>query len=87
LDVPPETELEEKLQHALCHLQHKYTTLKEQALVMQSTMVLNGAYCLCLREQLAAQEESQSRTKGKLMGNGLPKLLTSEAFVKWVEEF
>ncbi|KAE9396381.1 hypothetical protein BT96DRAFT_790884, partial [Gymnopus androsaceus JB14] len=71
----PSTILEEDLQNALQDLQAKYAILKEQAIVMQSSMVLNTAYCKRLCDQLEAQEESQKRTaKGKLMGDGLPRL-------------
>ncbi|KAJ3892212.1 hypothetical protein GG344DRAFT_45795 [Lentinula edodes] len=88
LSQPPSTIFEEKLQKALHTLTKKYSILKEQAIIMQSSMVLNTAYCNRLREQLAAQEESRKRTaKGKLMGDGQPRLLTSREFVQRVEEF
>ncbi|KAH0831022.1 hypothetical protein J3R83DRAFT_13517 [Lanmaoa asiatica] len=40
--------------------------------------------------QLAAQEENQNegkRKKGKLMDDGMPRLLTSDASYNWVVEF
>ncbi|KAJ7759015.1 hypothetical protein DFH07DRAFT_1024091 [Mycena maculata] len=55
---------------------------------MQSSLVLNGAYCDVVRGQLAAQEENRKKkTKGRLVGDGLPRLLTSAAFVERVIAF
>ncbi|KAJ3966652.1 hypothetical protein EV361DRAFT_853970 [Lentinula raphanica] len=88
LDEPPATAREEELQKAVLYWKRKYRILKEQAISMQSSMVLNTAYCNRLRAQLAAQEESRKRTsKARLVGDGLPRLLTSEAFVNRVEAF
>ncbi|KAJ7468837.1 hypothetical protein B0H11DRAFT_1732033 [Mycena galericulata] len=55
---------------------------------MQSALVLNGAYCDLVRGQLAAQEESKKKKrKGRLVGDGMPRLLTSTEFVRRVEAF
>jgi hypothetical protein len=55
---------------------------------MQSTLVLNGAYCDLVRSQLAAQKASKKKKqKGCLVGNGMPQLLTSKEFVRQVEAF
>jgi hypothetical protein len=55
---------------------------------MQSALVLNGAYCDLVRSQLAAQEEkSKKKKKGRLVGDGLPRLLTAREFVRRVAEF
>ncbi|KAJ7890342.1 hypothetical protein B0H13DRAFT_1602433 [Mycena leptocephala] len=55
---------------------------------MQSALVLNGAYCDLVRSQLAAQEDKKNRKKkGRLVGDGLPRLLTAREFVRRVEEF
>ncbi|KAJ7723325.1 hypothetical protein DFH07DRAFT_1005419, partial [Mycena maculata] len=61
---------------------------KSQLITMQSSLVLNGAYCNVVRGQLAAQEENRKKkTKGRLVGDGLPCLLTSAAFVERVIAF
>ncbi|KAJ8085493.1 hypothetical protein PM082_004309 [Marasmius tenuissimus] len=89
LDGPPVTLREEELLRAYRALQRKYESLKEKAVLLQSAMVLNTIYCDCLREQLTAQDEAKKQTKSnkRLMGDGMPRLLTSEAFVKRVEDF
>jgi hypothetical protein len=55
---------------------------------MQLVLVLNGAYIDLVRGQLAVQEKKKlDKKKGKLekkgclMGDGLPRLLTSKEFV------
>jgi hypothetical protein len=55
---------------------------------MQSALVLNGAYVDLVRGQLAAQEKKKiEKKKGRLVGDGLPRLLTSREFVRRVTEF
>ncbi|KAJ3710109.1 hypothetical protein C8R42DRAFT_551255, partial [Lentinula raphanica] len=82
------TELEEKLQTALRTTEQKYDNLKVEMVTMQSGMVLNTAYCDLLKNQLAAQEESRkNRMKTRLVGDGMPRLLSSEEFVNRVIEF
>ncbi|KAF8234779.1 hypothetical protein L208DRAFT_1376749 [Tricholoma matsutake] len=66
----------------------KTSQQKKQIVAMQSTAVLNGAYCDLVCGQLAAQEKSKKRKqKGHLVGNGLPRLLTSQKFVACIVEF
>ncbi|THU92507.1 hypothetical protein K435DRAFT_599326, partial [Dendrothele bispora CBS 962.96] len=79
---------EEELLHALKSLTRKYNSLKATAISLQSALVLNSMYCDRLRSQLEAQEEAKKRvSKARLMGDGMPRLLTSEEFVGRVEEF
>ncbi|KIK53092.1 hypothetical protein GYMLUDRAFT_112751, partial [Collybiopsis luxurians FD-317 M1] len=88
LSIPPSTELEENLQAALKEAEKKYDDLKTEMIVMQSGMVLNNTYCDILKNQLEAQEESRKRKMKKcLMGDGLPRLLSSEEFVNRVIQF
>jgi hypothetical protein len=48
---------------------------------MQSTAVLQEMYCKTLSSQLAAQEEKKVvRKREKLVGDGLPRLLTRDEF-------
>ncbi|THU97498.1 hypothetical protein K435DRAFT_662679 [Dendrothele bispora CBS 962.96] len=82
------TKLEEHLQEALQIVGEKYEHLKEEAISLQSCMVLNSAYCDRLRHQLQAQEESRKKKmNNRLMGDGNPILLTSADFVRKVEEY
>ncbi|KAJ7270586.1 hypothetical protein B0H12DRAFT_994743, partial [Mycena haematopus] len=76
-------------QAALRESQLRNTTQKRQMIAMQSVMVLNGAYVDVVRGQLAAQEKKKGRgnKKGRLVGDGLPRLLTSREFVRRVTEF
>ncbi|KAF5344652.1 hypothetical protein D9758_016411 [Tetrapyrgos nigripes] len=88
LKTPPSTEREEILLLELRKIMRKYNSLKETAISLQSSLVLNSVYCDTLHERLAAQEEMKKHiSKARLMGDGMPKLLTSEEFVNRVEEF
>jgi hypothetical protein len=55
-------------------------------LQLQATNILNEAYCSRLRGQLAHQEAKKvgSKGKGKLMGSGLPCLLSGDVFYEQV---
>ncbi|KAF5344297.1 hypothetical protein D9758_012308 [Tetrapyrgos nigripes] len=87
LRAPPSTVREELLLE-LRKMTRKYNSLKETAISLQSSLILNSVYCDTLHERLAAQEETKKRvSKARLMGDGMPKLLTSEEFVKRVEDF
>ncbi|KAK7440459.1 hypothetical protein VKT23_017098 [Stygiomarasmius scandens] len=88
LNQLPSTELEENLQKAMRSLIRKYNMVKEQSITMQSCMVLNSTYCEQLRQQLQAQEENRKK-KGinQLMGDGMPRLLTSVEFIRRVETY
>ena len=53
---------------------------------LQGTALLQGHYCDTLQSQLTAQEEkSKGKKKGKLVGDGLPRLLTDQDFIMWVQ--
>ncbi|KZP10647.1 hypothetical protein FIBSPDRAFT_989666, partial [Athelia psychrophila] len=53
---------------------------------LQASSILNEAYCERLRGQLAFREEKKAtgKLKGKLMGDGLPVLLTGDVFFEKV---
>ncbi|KAJ7331424.1 hypothetical protein DFH08DRAFT_708398 [Mycena albidolilacea] len=88
LVVPPSNVLEEELQNSVRELLAANKEQKSLLISMQSSLVLNGAYCDLVRGQLAAQEESKkSKKKGKLVGDGMPRLLTSKDFVRRVVAF
>ncbi|KIK26425.1 hypothetical protein PISMIDRAFT_39787, partial [Pisolithus microcarpus 441] len=47
--------------------------------------VPQSIYCDRLSEQLVAQEEAKkAKKRGQLVGDGLPRLLTSDEFYQWV---
>ncbi len=55
---------------------------------LQATNILNKAYCKALCELLAFREAKKGRKgKGRLMGDSLPMLLTSDFFYECVVEF
>ncbi|KAF7422224.1 hypothetical protein PC9H_010380 [Pleurotus ostreatus] len=88
LEPIPSTILEADLQNALRKLIEKNEERKDQLVTMQSMLVLNGAYCDVVRGQLEAHEESRKRNKkGRLVGDGLPRLLTGREFLRRVEAF
>ncbi|KAJ7819241.1 hypothetical protein B0H13DRAFT_1661490 [Mycena leptocephala] len=89
LAAEPATALERKLQSALRKAHEKNTNQKRQMVALQSALVLNGAYVDVVRGQLAAQEKKKGRgnKKGRLVGDGLPRLLTARDFVRRVAEF
>ncbi|KAF8174027.1 hypothetical protein K438DRAFT_1610299, partial [Mycena galopus ATCC 62051] len=88
LSVPPSNVHEEELQNSVHELLAANKQQKSQIITLQSSLVLNGAYCDLVRSQLAAQEESKKAKKnGRLLGDGMPRLLTSNEFVRRVEAF
>ncbi|KDQ33603.1 hypothetical protein PLEOSDRAFT_1073814 [Pleurotus ostreatus PC15] len=88
LEPIPLTILEADLQNALRKLIEKNEEQKDQLVTMQSMLVLNGAYCDVVRGQLEAHEESRKRNKkGRLVGDGLPRLLTGHEFLRRVAAF
>ena len=52
---------------------------------LHGAVLLQGCYCDTLQSQLATQEEKRKgKKKGKLVGDGLPWLLTDPDFIMWV---
>ncbi|KAJ7217330.1 hypothetical protein GGX14DRAFT_341398, partial [Mycena pura] len=88
LSAEPTTALEGELQAALRREQDRNKSQKRRLVAMQSALVLNGTYADLVRGQLAAQEKKKTdKKKGRLVGDGLPRLLTSREFVRRVTEF
>ena len=55
---------------------------------MQAGNILNEAYCGKLKQHLAHQEnKKKDKGKGTLVGDGLPRVLTGDAFYEAVVEF
>jgi hypothetical protein len=89
LTIIPKTTNEIVLLGALRESQEQETYLKQRVLELQAANILNEAYCSRLRGQLAHKEEKKAnpKGKGKLMGDGLPCLLSGDWFYEWVVEF
>jgi len=82
-----QTEREKLLQLALHDVEVRDAYQKGQLRGQQATIVLQMMYCERIRQQLAKQEEKkEKRKKGRLMGDGLPRLLNDAEFVAWVLE-
>ncbi|KAF8961219.1 hypothetical protein BDZ97DRAFT_1606419, partial [Flammula alnicola] len=75
-------------QKALMEVNTINSARKQQLITMQSSLVLNGAYVDSVRHQLEAQEEAKKnkQKKGRLVGDGLPRLLTSRSFTERVRD-
>ncbi|TFK17584.1 hypothetical protein FA15DRAFT_577952, partial [Coprinopsis marcescibilis] len=90
LDAQPETTTEAVLIAALREATEEVKGLKQRVVELQASNILNEAYCNKLRFQLAMKEEkskAKGQKKGKLMGDGLPRMLTSDKFHEQVVQF
>ncbi|KDQ18847.1 hypothetical protein BOTBODRAFT_103124, partial [Botryobasidium botryosum FD-172 SS1] len=87
LSITPMNDAEAALLVALRESKAEAAHLRRRTLELQATNILNEAYCKTLREQLAFKEKGGgSRKRGKLMGDGLPVLLSGDAFFDRVVE-
>ncbi|KAF9227986.1 hypothetical protein BS17DRAFT_662519, partial [Gyrodon lividus] len=89
LDMDPKNETERTYQDALRQSYAREDQSKAELTRMQSNVMLQGMFCERLSSQLAAQEEKQKsvhKKKGKLVGDGLTRLLTSDEFHERVVE-
>ncbi|KAI6041987.1 hypothetical protein EDC04DRAFT_2892503 [Pisolithus marmoratus] len=90
LEQEPENDFECAYQGALQLLLACENQAKAALVGMQSTVVLQSLFCGRLSNQLVAQEDKQKEQKkrrGKLVGDGLPRLLTGDEFYSRVVEF
>ena len=89
LRTVPKTMAEIFLLGALRESEAHVADLKWRVLELQAVNILNEAYCSRLQGQLAYKEEKQAnpKGKGKLMGPGLPCLLSGDWFYGRVVEF
>lgn len=78
LTIKPKTPNKNLLLNALQDAQAHTAGLKCHMLELQAENVLNEMYCTLLHKQLANHKKKQARRKGKgkLMGDGLPWLLS-----------
>ncbi|KAG1724214.1 uncharacterized protein EDB91DRAFT_1062943, partial [Suillus paluster] len=79
------TNTEHKLQAALQESERREEESKRQMIGLQAASVLQIRYCDKMRGQLAAQEDKAGRKKStRLVGDGLPCMLTGDVFVAQV---
>ncbi|TFK19805.1 hypothetical protein FA15DRAFT_547109, partial [Coprinopsis marcescibilis] len=90
LDTEPKTKTEAVLVAALQELHAETQGLKQCMVELQASNVLNETYCNKLHFQLAMKEEkakNKGQRRGKLMGDGLPRMLTGDEFYERVVQF
>ena len=81
------TDMEQQLQQALREANDRDMHRKDTVAGLQSAAVLQGKYCEVVHSQLAGNEEKKQGTrKGKLVGDGLPRVLTDSVFIGRVIE-
>ena len=61
--------------------------LKHWIAQLQALNILNTLYCQKLHGQLAHKEKRDGKGKGKMMGDGLPCVLSGDVFYEMVVEF
>ncbi|KAF8597410.1 hypothetical protein BDV93DRAFT_452969 [Ceratobasidium sp. AG-I] len=76
----PATEREAKLQNALAFMLERDRKREEAERVAIATMVLQDLYCTRLKRQLMGREEKGNEESGRLMEDGMPAVLTDDAF-------
>ncbi|TFK16489.1 hypothetical protein FA15DRAFT_607213, partial [Coprinopsis marcescibilis] len=83
LRTTPATETEALLLAALKESVDAQQHLRERVAQLQAAQILNEAYCERIRTQLAYKEEKKNKKAptGKIMGDGLPHMLTSDEFL------
>jgi len=83
----PRTETERVLLNALQKAESVIQRERTSAVSAQATMVLQNAYVNRVKGQLAAAEEKRksATTKGRLLADGMPHVLTSSEFLSRVD--
>jgi hypothetical protein len=87
LTIEPSTSNELLLLAALRESESRNIRTEIHAFELQASNILNEAYTERLRKALETKEEKKNKGKGtKLVGDGLPKLLTGDAFYELAKE-
>ncbi|KZP27717.1 hypothetical protein FIBSPDRAFT_669621, partial [Athelia psychrophila] len=88
LNVKPRTSNERLLLSVLREALAHEEALRLRVINLQASSILNEGYWERLRGQLAFQKDKKAgrKKKGKLMGDGLPVLLTRDVFFEKVVE-
>lgn len=89
LSIILEMQNEILLMASLQEAQKTTKNLQHQVIDLQASNILNKLYCNKLRFQLAYKEEKKGKDseRGKLISDGLPKMLTSNEFHERIVEF
>jgi hypothetical protein len=88
LSIEPQTDNEILLLAALQESEAHNQILLNHTIELQASNILNEAYCSKLKWHLAHQEnKKKDKGKGTLVGDGLPCVLTGDAFYEAVVEF
>jgi hypothetical protein len=89
LDITPKSIEEECLLNALKASLAREQYQRRRILELQAASVLNEAFFQQVQERLNQKEakKGEKGTKGRLMGDGMPVLLTSDEFYEKVVEF
>lgn len=90
LSIEPQTDNEILLLAALRESEARNQILLNRTIELQASNILNEAYCGKLKRHLAHQEnkmKDKGKGKGTLVGDGLPRVLTGDAFYEAVVEF
>jgi hypothetical protein len=88
LSIDPQTDNEILLLAALREAEARNQILLNRTIELQASNILNEAYCGKLKRHLAHQEnKKKDKGKGTLVGDGLPRVLTGDAFYEAVVEF
>ncbi|KAI5822182.1 hypothetical protein K523DRAFT_318574 [Schizophyllum commune Tattone D] len=89
LNIHPENEREAAMHSAILELERDNETYRRLLMESQAVNILNQLYNAQLKEKLAHrdQKSKQAKVKGRLMGDGLPVILTSDEFYRRVVEY
>ncbi|TFK17604.1 hypothetical protein FA15DRAFT_576377, partial [Coprinopsis marcescibilis] len=88
LKIEPQSVNEVHLLAALQESEAANQALHKRVIQLQASQILNEAYCNKLRHQLAQKEEKKGKKgRGKLLRDGLPQLMSGNAFFEKVVEF
>lgn len=85
LDLPPHTETEQTYLDEIRSLREALARAQATTRAQNATIFLQSQYCESVREQLATSEKPKKPT-GRIIADGMPRLLTDEAFIQVVEE-
>lgn len=86
LEFSATTEKEKELQNALREAEMREACLKGKVMGLQTAVILQDVYLGRTRSQLAAKEKkNKTRANTKVIGDGMPRLVTGSAFYNWVD--
>lgn len=88
-NIHPTTTNEVLLLAALHDAEAANAALKKRVIALQASNILNEMYCAKIRSQLAHQESKKQagNNGGKILGDGLPRLLSGDVFYERVVQF